>query len=705
MIHYTTQNRSFVTIHYILKQMGIKNNTFMLQLYDKDLIDVDPMREDLPIEMQVKIHYEISRNIWYFFREIVRIPANENKLNFEVNRGNLAIIWAFMLNLDFSVLLPRQSYKSYTIDACYCWLVYWGSKNFDAVFFGHMSEIPLQNLERVKFVRDNLPEYLKLNVSRRDKDNKTYLTYEPGSFSNKIRTMAPGYSEDRADKIGRGASTREQFYDEVAFIPYVDIQYSSAIYAYMTVAKVAERTNESHHIIMTTTAGSKLTPQGRWAYDLFYQSARFNENLFDLVTHDRYGNVNFDRDQILEYIATNSRKIKMLHIEFMYYDLSKGDAYLEDMRSKSTSEQKFRREVLNEWDDDVEDHPLGNETLAVVRESQKSPVSTIVVDRVFFVNVFKSVDWIRRNSDRLAIGIDCSPNVGSDFSTFVASDIRNGETVATMRTNAYEILRFATALIVIIKQYFPKSVVIVERNHVGYAILSMLESRLPPNRIYHDVDGKPGVYMTAHLRNDIFYGSVFKSASEQFGKYIYDEYIINEIVDLVINDKGRVDHKKGKHDDMVFAWLYTRWFCSGFCKNKSQYFRATLFNSELDGMVDESKSVSYEQESVFSMMKKEEDKMFNVYSSPTDIDGKFYGLQTHVNKLKQMDERQLKNVSSTEFDSSYNMPELTGNPDHDSYKKIEKEVEKLSVKKDVDNIKTPVNNIDVKKYLKYMSER
>lgn len=46
MIHSNTKNKSFLRMYYILNQMGIKNNTFFLQLFDESLANVDPLDEE-----------------------------------------------------------------------------------------------------------------------------------------------------------------------------------------------------------------------------------------------------------------------------------------------------------------------------------------------------------------------------------------------------------------------------------------------------------------------------------------------------------------------------------------------------------------------------------------------------------------------------------------------------------------------------------
>ena len=160
MIHSNTKNQSFLKMHYILREMGIKNNLFFLQLYDETLADIDPLdEENLTDEQKVRVHIEISKNPWYFFREIIKIPATDVKLDFELTRATLAILWSLINDLHSYVVIPRQCYKSYTVACFYTWLVYWGAKNFTGAFFANNDALVTQNLSRVKDIRESLPNY------------------------------------------------------------------------------------------------------------------------------------------------------------------------------------------------------------------------------------------------------------------------------------------------------------------------------------------------------------------------------------------------------------------------------------------------------------------------------------------------------------------------------------------------------------------
>ena len=54
----STTNKSFLEMHYFLKDKGIKNNAFMLTLLDNDLAGVDPFDPNLNSMMKQKVFRE-----------------------------------------------------------------------------------------------------------------------------------------------------------------------------------------------------------------------------------------------------------------------------------------------------------------------------------------------------------------------------------------------------------------------------------------------------------------------------------------------------------------------------------------------------------------------------------------------------------------------------------------------------------------------
>lgn len=558
MIQYNTKNLSFLKMYTILKDFGVENNSFFLELYDEGLIDIDPLDENLSRDIKLRVHNEIARNPWYYLREVVRIPTAGEKRMFELTRATLALCWATLNDLSSFVVLPRQCYKTYSICAIYSWMLYWGCRNSEFMMFSYSDSILQGNLQRIKEIRDTLPEYLNLHDPRTDKDNSREIRFVTPDYYNHIRIKAPSKSPDEASKVGRGFSTALMWFDELNFIPQIGEIYNSSSFAYKTVADIAKKNGSHHHRIMSSSVGRLDDDSGIWGFNFLNSSCDFTEKMYD-----------YNKEEVMEMISRNSTN-NFLRIEYMYYDLGKPDSYIDEMRKDSVSEDAFQREVLNKWAKTSGNHPLGKELVDTVSNYITEPKDVLVIDNVYFLKLYRKVEDIDFNK-RYVIGIDCGGNLLRDFSTFVVVDPSNYEVVAVMRTNSFSTNRFAKAIVNVLLNVFTNSIIVPERNNMGIAIIDFITENFPMlvRRVYHDEEDKPG-FATTKKSRDLLYNSLLRISVINEYKLLHDKNIINEIIGLQVTRNGRVDHQPGGHDDTLLGYLFTRWFMM-YAKNMGKY--------------------------------------------------------------------------------------------------------------------------------------
>ena len=77
-----TSNKSFLQVAMDLKTLGVREWYFMLEIKDPSLINVDPFavkegtdEPALTKDQISRITIECVHNIWYYLREVVRIPS------------------------------------------------------------------------------------------------------------------------------------------------------------------------------------------------------------------------------------------------------------------------------------------------------------------------------------------------------------------------------------------------------------------------------------------------------------------------------------------------------------------------------------------------------------------------------------------------------------------------------------------------------
>lgn len=105
MIQTTTENKSFINMWRYLQDKDIENNMFMLELKDESLkdfklSDLEINDKDERSHLMKKVLDECRNNIWFFFREVVRISnpvSYYSGQNCEYNRYILTPIEMLMI--------------------------------------------------------------------------------------------------------------------------------------------------------------------------------------------------------------------------------------------------------------------------------------------------------------------------------------------------------------------------------------------------------------------------------------------------------------------------------------------------------------------------------------------------------------------------------------------------------------------------------
>ena len=138
-----TSNQSFLQVARDLSDRGIKNWYFMLEIKDPYVVGIDPYQCDdkgnttLSKDQISRIMIEISRNMWYYLREICRIPesgASGGGVPYRANRGNIAQAWCFQHGIDSWLCLPRQQGKTISCLAMLTWVYSFGTTNSQFIF-------------------------------------------------------------------------------------------------------------------------------------------------------------------------------------------------------------------------------------------------------------------------------------------------------------------------------------------------------------------------------------------------------------------------------------------------------------------------------------------------------------------------------------------------------------------------------------------
>lgn len=458
--HMSTTNKSFLEMHKYLEDSGISNNKFMLALLDPDLARIDPYDPNLTRSMKTKVLRECLYNPWYFFREIVRIPdsGQATGVKFELSRGNLALIFCLMLNINTFLEQPRQTGKTISSLCWYLYLFNFGTANAEMSFLNKKLDDSKLNLQRVREIRDLLPSYLKMDQAfapdgSKVKGKNNVETLQHPVNANRIRTVASARNKVAAASLMRGRTTPIIYIDEYGFIPYNSIIYTNMVPAFNTASKNAKRNGSPYGMLVTTTPGMLTTDEGVEAFTMKEGATPFSERWYDLT-----------KEQIYDIIGSNTNS-NFVYIKYTYQQLGKSEEWFRDLCITMRKDwDAIRREVLLEWSNSTENSPFRAEDLDTIKGLLRQPINTVLLLNKYELRIYEKMN-LKYPS---LIGVDVSGGYQRDSSAITVVDSFTTRVTAELNSNFISTPELARIIYEIVSKWLPNAVVNIERNGVAY---------------------------------------------------------------------------------------------------------------------------------------------------------------------------------------------------------------------------------------------
>lgn len=583
----STTNKSFLELHYFLKSRGIKNNKFMLLLYDPDLAAIDPHDTHLSFIMKQKVLREVTRNYWYFLREVVRVfeDGNPTGVQFRLNRGNLAFNFCAIYCLNIFLEMPRQVGKTVAAEVRYLYIYNFATANSNITFMHKDQKGSKSNLDDIKKLRDLLPPYLQMSQQwnmvngKKKKLPSTVTTMANPVTHNIINTTASARNPMIASNLLRGQTITLLWADEWAFIKYNNVIYSNGMPALNTAFNSAKKNNAPYGFVITTTAGILSTEEGTYAYKQIQNATPFDEAWYDLSF-----------DQLSDLINSNMNSI-FVYIRFDYIQLGLGEAWFADLCRKMEFDMvRIRREILLEWIDQPENSPFDANDLEALRGMTREPQKTLLLLNKYkfniyslngtFSNVHPNGLGIPLNSrnipiDPPIIGVDPSGGYKRDYSAISIIDSRTTELIAELKCNYISPPDLVRVVYLIVTTMMPNAIINVERNGgFGASLIHKLRETSIKNNLYfeykdriveetNDDFGRTvkrkqktkvyGLDSSKGMRDSLI--ELLRERMELHKDKIKSKIMLDELSKMVVKRSGKVEHSDNSHDDLVFSYL------------------------------------------------------------------------------------------------------------------------------------------------------
>ena len=645
IVDYKTTNVSFLRLTALYKEMGVKNCLFPLTLLQPELQGVDPFDEFLSDDIKVKIGLECRYNIWYYLREVVRIPptAGPVPLKYKANRGNIALTWLFMSHIDTALIQPRQTGKSVSTDVIMDWVLYIGASHTSINMITKDHTLRTKNVDRLKKIRDLLPSYL-LRVTNKDSDNQTDLTCK--ALGNTYITGVGQTSESGANNLGRGLTSPVQHIDEGPFIKFIGTTMPAALASGTAARDEAKQYNRPYGNIFTTTAGKKDDRDGKYMYDMIHGGSYWNEIFLDAE----------DTTQLRKLIKKNcsGRKI-IVNATFSHRQLGYTDEWLyEAIVNTGATGEEADRDFFNIWTSGTQSSPLSVKLNTIIKESEKDPDWHEISRDSYILKWYVPEDKLKEmiKNDHFIAGLDTSDAIGRDSIALVITNSRDLSRVATATINETNLIRFAKFMAELLIKY-PNMILVPEKKSSAQSIIDALIIHLtragedPFKRIYNRIVDNhkehPNEYKEIHsplskrstsfydkLRKhfgfntsgtsrELLYGTILQNAAKEAGHLVYDKTLSTEIRGLVVKN-GRIDHSSSGHDDMVISWLLSHWFLT-HSKNLSYYGIDT--STALSKVHYEGRTLSLEEELDMEEQHEIKAEMEELYEQLSEVTDEF----------------------------------------------------------------------------------
>lgn len=655
-----TKNESFLRLVSLYEEMGIKNAYFPLTLLQPELQGVDPHSDDLTDRQKVLIGLECQYNIWYFLREVVRIPpqAGPNPIPYIANRGNIALTWCFMNHVDTALIQPRQTGKSVSTDCVMIWVLYIGATNTDINMITKDATLRAKNVERLKKIRNHLPSYL-VSLSRSDSDNQTDLTYR--KFDNKYITGVGQTSESSANNLGRGLTSPVQHIDEGPFIRFIGTTIPAALASGTAARAEARQNNRPYGNIFTTTAGKKDDRDGHYMYDMIEDATVWSE-----IYYDASG-----PEQLYEMMRRNCTGRKLLmNITMSHRQLGYTDEWLyEALAVTGAKGEEADRDFFNIWTSGTQSSPLSVKLNEIISKSEAMPLHNEISKDLYILKWYLEEheihDYMANNP--VIIGMDTSEAIGRDAIGLVFISPYDLGVIATATINETNLIRFSNFLADIMIKY-RNTILVPERKSTGQMIVDSLLYTLPAQgidpfrRIYStlvdksddhpkefrelqkgqfqrisgflDKYKKTFGFTTTGGSRDLLYTHVLQNAAKDAGHLVRDLTLIKEIRGLVVRN-GRIDHASSGHDDMVVSWMLAHWFLR---HTRNLGFYGIDVHKAFTGVKSEGKQLSPQEEYQRQQQQKIKEEMEELYDTLVNEASEFKVVQ-YESRLKALNNR------------------------------------------------------------------
>lgn len=456
------------------------------------------------------------------------IPLSESIYKWQILAAIDYLQYSFTISLK-----PRQTGNSSFV-AAYC---IWRSlfyRSQECVVVSLTQRDSSDFLRRVKFAYDNLPNWLKAEMSE---DSKTSMSFRNNS---RIKALPSG------SNIGRGLSASCMILDEFAFVERANQMLAAIIPTISTGLKTENsRTTLSSSLFIISTL--PLVDDGNNEYMRILKSAQDNEKdskfkLIDVTTEDI--EVYNDPDWHLQMKQALGEKRYNVEVLCKVNTFAEDTLFSEKVLSSLIPLKPIRTDFLKPNQVDEEGYPLDLSNFVYSNNEYDSEIGYI-----------KNL-WIWKDPEpEVEYGIACDVASGQrgDYSCFHVFNLETHEQVAEFNSNVVSTEVFKQ-IIWDVTIYYNRAKLSIESNSLGIAIVQWFVETKEYENFYFTRKSKnnyvPGFYVGANRGNIIASGV---TTLESGGIKLNSIRTINQARLFGYTKNGKLEGLNGTNDDLMLS--------------------------------------------------------------------------------------------------------------------------------------------------------
>jgi Terminase large subunit, T4likevirus-type, N-terminal len=514
-------------------------------------------------DQKVLEYVKCKNNFLYFLHNYVYIPESGGSILYtpQLLHPNFKKTIQCSLKFGKAILMASRQLGKSTISAVLIeWMLNFFPRN-RAVIINMSKTAGQENIDKIRFIHDSLPDFLKSPHKNRAVERKTYLEYANDS---KVVVFYPS-SSTSPNTLGRSLTAPVLYIDECSFIRHVDEAYSSA---QPILSKAREQAKKYGYptLLLVTATPNGIQGDGHFFFKM-WSNAVSTEELYD------------EDDKLIpecENVIADPTRNGFVAVKYHWSEDPTKDQnwYLKQCQDLNHDRRKINQEL---------DLLFVGGTNCIFDDdflSELSPnkaVNKIALPHQTKLKVFKSFD----KSDFYLVGIDTARSLTGDFCVIEIYSYRNFEQVAEFAARLGSLTKFSEIVKDLIKilhtQIKERFIVGIENNSIGSAIIEALTENIDTEDtfdytqyLYKSITLKKGqvvkedygINTNAKTKDQMV--SMFYDYVTHDPNLLHSSELIAQLGTIVKKPNGTVAAQSNCHDDLFMASS----FCAFIKKQK-----------------------------------------------------------------------------------------------------------------------------------------